>query len=412
MYSETTRDRTPFGVIVNNSIHCLNNKIMKKFLVLLAFAGFSLGGFAQDATPTEKYSVATNSFWSNWFIQAGADWNAWYSNEERGHGMAKSPLKKFRSNPGVSLAIGKWFTPGIGLRTKVQGIWGKYIDADWDDKTNEGNGNKYWIANEQVMLNLSNLFCGYNESRVWNVVPFVGAGVGRSMTYNSYAIGLSLGVQSTWKVSKHLNVYLEAGWNHYEPNIDGGDAAGCKGWVAHDNNVYGEVGLTFNIGKATWKKVPDMEVVNALHQSELDALNARLNDAEAENERLSNQLKEQKPVESKTQVVKEVAAAPVSVFFNLNKANIPSSYNLVNVKALAKLAKENGSKLVVTGFADNSTGKAAYNQKLSEKRAQAVADALVKMGVDKNNITVKANGGVNELDPVSYNRRAIIELAK
>lgn len=62
-----------------------------------------------------------------------ADWNAWYSAEERGHGLAKSPFKKFRSNPGVSLAIGKWFTPSIGLRTKLQGIWGKKVDADWND---------------------------------------------------------------------------------------------------------------------------------------------------------------------------------------------------------------------------------------------------------------------------------------
>ncbi len=51
---------------------------MKKFLAVLAFAGLSMSGFAQDATPTQKYSVATNSFWSNWFIEAGADWNAWY----------------------------------------------------------------------------------------------------------------------------------------------------------------------------------------------------------------------------------------------------------------------------------------------------------------------------------------------
>ena len=58
---------------------------MKKLLAVLAFASISLSGFAQDATPTEKYSVATNSFWSNWFIQAGADWNAWYSAEELGY---------------------------------------------------------------------------------------------------------------------------------------------------------------------------------------------------------------------------------------------------------------------------------------------------------------------------------------
>ena len=57
---------------------------MRKLLIVLAFAGISMSTMAQDADPVQKYSVATNSFWSNWFIQVGADWNAWYSSEEHG----------------------------------------------------------------------------------------------------------------------------------------------------------------------------------------------------------------------------------------------------------------------------------------------------------------------------------------
>ena len=88
---------------------------MKKLLIVLAFAGVSMGALAQDADPVEKYSVATNSFWSNWFIQVGGEWNAWYSSEEHGIGLSRSPFKKFRSNPGVAVAIGKWFTPGLEI---------------------------------------------------------------------------------------------------------------------------------------------------------------------------------------------------------------------------------------------------------------------------------------------------------
>lgn len=116
---------------------------MKKLFIALAFAGISLSSMAQDADPTLKYSVATNSFWSNWFIQVGADWNAWYSGQEHGQDLSTSPFKKFRSNPGVSVAVGKWFTPGIGLRTKLSGIWGKNVTDD----NNDGNGNKYWTLN-------------------------------------------------------------------------------------------------------------------------------------------------------------------------------------------------------------------------------------------------------------------------
>ena len=384
---------------------------MKKLLAVLALASISLSGFAQDETPTEKYSVATNSFWSNWFFQVGADWNAWYSAQEKGADYSKSPFKKFRSNPGVSIAIGKWFTPGIGLRTKVQGIWGKYVDADGNEKTNEGNGNKYWVLNEQVMFNLSNLFCGYNENRVWNVIPFLGAGVGRSMTYNQYALDYSAGIQSSWKVAKKVNVYAEVGVNSFDPEIDGCAGNDRNVFNRRCNNFYGEVGVSFNLGKGNWKKTPDVDAINALHQSELDALNAKLNDANAENDRLQNLLNNQKPVQTNNAQA-EYANTPVSVFFNIGKSKVASKKDLVNVQALAKYAKDNNAKLVVNGYADSATGSAAVNQKISKARAEQVANELVKMGVDKDNIVVKANGGVKDLTPASYNRRATVQIGE
>lgn len=387
--------------------------MMKKLLLVLAFVGVAMGSFAQDATPVQQYSVSTNSFWSNWFFQVGADWNAWYSAEEHGHGLAHSPFKKFRSNPGVSVALGKWFTPGIGLRTKVQGIWGKSVDADWNDATNEGNGNKYWILNEQVLFNLSNLFCGYNENRVWNVTPFIGAGFGRSMSYNRYAMDMNIGIQSSWKVGKKTRIYAEAGWNRLENDINGAVAGGAGntkgGWDSHTNNIYAEVGISFGLGKSTWKKTPDVDAIYSMHQSELDALNAQLNDAQAENERLQELLKNQKPVK---EVVKEIVATPVSVFFNLGKSKIANKRDLVNVQALADYAKDHNLKLIVNGYADSDTGSAKVNQKLSEKRAQAVVDQLKKMGVDESKIESHANGGVSELSPSPYNRRATVMIAE
>ena len=66
-------------------------------------------------------------------------------------------------------------------------------------------------------------------------------------------------------------------------------------------------------------------------------------------------------------------------------------------------------KLSVIGYADSATGSAAYNQQLSERRAQAVAKELVKLGVAEENIVVEGKGGVAEVTPASYNRRVIIE---
>lgn len=378
-------------------------------MIVLAFAGISMSSMAQDADPVQKYSVATNSFWSNWFIQVGGNWNAWYSGEEHGLDLAKSPIKKFRANPGAAFAIGKWFTPGLGLRTKVQGIWGKTVT----DGNNAGNGNKYWVLDEHIMFNLSNLLMGYNENRVWNLVPFVGGGVGRTMTHNLYAMNLSAGIQSTWKVSKLLNIYLEGGWNRFEGDIDGNELVTRpnRGWDSHDNNLYAEVGLTFNLGKATWNKVPDVDALKAQYQNEIDGLRNQLNDANAENDRLRNMLANQPKAETPA-AVKEFVQTPISVFFNLNKTNIASQKDLVNVQALAKYAKENNSKLLVNGYADSATGKPAHNQWLSEERAKTVAGELQKMGIDSSNITTKGNGGVDELSPISFNRRATVQVTE
>ncbi len=379
---------------------------MKKLLFLLVFAGVSMTSFAQDEVPVKKYSVATNSFWSNWFIQVGADWNAFYSDQEHGQGLSKSPFKKFRSNPGASIAIGKWFTPGLGLRTKISGIWGKRVDDD----TNEGNGNKYWMVNEQVMFNLSNMLCGYNESRVWNLIPFAGAGIGRTMNDNQYAVGLSVGLQSSWRLSKKVRIYAEIGYNAYEGDLDGNFALETRGWVNDDNVLYGEIGLNFNLGKATWDPVPDVDALLAQHQAELDALNAKLNDANAENDRLKNLLANQKPVEKV--ISTDFSKLPVSVFFDLDKSEFTSEKDLVNVQTLANYAKENNMKLIVTGYADSDTGSADHNQDLSESRANTVAAAIEEMGVDSSNIVIKGNGGVAEWSPREFNRRAIVQLAQ
>ena len=387
---------------------------MRKLFIALAFAGFALGTQAQEATPVQKYSVATNSFWSNWFIQGGVDWSAWYSNEEHGLGLSHSPFKKFRSNPGASVAIGKWFTPGIGLRTKLQGIWGKAVTDD----NNAGNGMKFWTLNEHVMFNMSNLLFGYNPNRVWNVIPFAGGGFSRNCKTNLYAMQLSVGLQSSWRLSNKMNVYVEGGWNCMEEDFDGystssnfkGSESTLRGWEDKDNHLYAEVGLTFNLGKATWNKVPDVDALKAMYQSQLDALQGQLDDANGENARLKKLLSEQ-PKEA-PKAVKDFVTTPVSVFFNINHTDIASQKDLVNVKAIAQYAKENGSKLNVTGYADSATGTPEINQKLSEGRAATVADELVKMGVDRANINTVGKGGVDELSPVSFNRRATVQVAE
>ena len=69
------------------------------------------------------------------------------------------------------------------------------------------------------------------------------------------------------------------------------------------------------------------------------------------------------------------------------------------MKNIAEQIKANpDTKFKVTGYADKQTGSAAYNEKLSKKRAEVVYNALVdKYGVNKDQLVIESKGGVDTM---------------
>jgi outer membrane protein OmpA-like peptidoglycan-associated protein len=172
-----------------------------------------------------------------------------------------------------------------------------------------------------------------------------------------------------------------------------------------------EVGAQFNLGTSTWEKAISVAAYNALAASSEEALSKLRSDLDRErqvNADLRSQLARAPKTEAK--VEKVIASAKSSVFFAINSSKIVSKKDLINIEAIASAAKDADCKVVVTGAADSKTGSSAYNQKLSEARAQAVADELVNLGVERSKIEVKGVGGVNDVAPYNLNRRAVIEL--
>ena len=374
---------------------------MKKLLIALAFVGLGTAANAQSTqieTPS-KYTVATNSFWSNWYVQFGVDMSV------------MNPYKsKFFTEDwhngrtyGIDLAIGKWFTPGIGVRTKVQWENGLFAHAFrntdhviWAPDFHKGG---YGAAALDVQFNLTNLFKGYDENRIWNLIIYPRGGVARNFAAKEYAFLLGGGIQNTFKINRLISVYADLSYNLLPSNSFSinGRMPGYNGDFNEHHHAYAslEAGVSFNLGKGTWDKAVTLDAYNAL------AAAARLR---------AELAKQPKDTNTAVRVEKVISSAATSVFFDLNSTAINSKKDLVNLEAVASAAKEAGAKVVVTGSADSKTGSSAWNQKLSEGRAQAVADELVRLGVSRDNITVKAVGGVNEVSPYTLNRRAVIEL--
>jgi outer membrane protein OmpA-like peptidoglycan-associated protein len=102
--------------------------------------------------------------------------------------------------------------------------------------------------------------------------------------------------------------------------------------------------------------------------------------------------------------------APLLVFFKGGGTVLTDSAQLINVKAVAELAKNYGFRIRVTGSADSATGSVEKNAAVAQSRAKYIADYLISQGMSENCIEQSSVGGVNELSPASANRNCIIEL--
>mgnify|MGYP002855959573 CR=1 FL=1 len=264
---------------------------MKKFSFLLLLSLLSLTASAQDSeTPEDRYSVSTNSFWSNWFIQADLAANSFYGDRMNTvQNLSGSPFKGYRTSFGLTASLGKWFTPGLGLRTSLDGFWGRrVVSADAGH-----NASRFWTLSEHVLFNLSNMVAGYSETRRWNFIPYAGFGLGRNMSRNTYAMGIHLGLLNQWKLSQRLALNLDCSWGISEPDFDGaGGYLDGRGLHTKDQQLSLRLGVTYDLGSKRFQPVPDINTLNIITESQIDALNAQLADEQAENERLRQLLQE------------------------------------------------------------------------------------------------------------------------
>jgi outer membrane protein OmpA-like peptidoglycan-associated protein len=105
------------------------------------------------------------------------------------------------------------------------------------------------------------------------------------------------------------------------------------------------------------------------------------------------------------------------VFFDFNKSTLTPEAKRIIASAAQEFKKGHYVKIVTTGHTD-TVGTAAYNLKLSDRRAKAVEAELKKLGVSVKNIKESGVGKEGLLVPTAdgvreaQNRRAEIVLSK
>ena len=379
---------------------------MKKGLLFVLLAAASVSLSAQEKEDTKKsYRVETNLFGANWFISGGIGAQMYFGDND-----SKASFGK-RLAPALDISVGKWFTPGIGLRVSYNGLQAKGATPDAGDVYVKGgtfsNGyykQKWNLANfhGDVMLNLSNMLCGYNEERVYSFIPYAGAGLVHSWSDpKENNLGLNLGLINRFRLSSAWDLNVELRGLLMKNAFGGASKEGMAGLT---------VGVTYKFKKRGWEAVPTVPMVP---ESQLNDMRNSLNSLKSENESLKRELVEARNKKPEVIVEKEAGFVPrLVVVFNIGKSNI-SKREYMNIEAMAKGIKENPKKVfTVTGYADKGTGSAEYNMKLSKKRAEAVRDLMVnEFGVPASQLKVDYKGGVGNMfyDDAKLSRVAIVE---
>lgn len=182
----------------------------------------------------EDDSLATNSFWDNWYAQFGADMNLLFP---EGHNM-KDVFPNGKSF-GVNFSIGKWFSPEFGGRFKI--TWNNGL------LKNEHNTwlSPYGKAGENhrqggfltfiwdVQLDVHNLFSDYRPERKWNLIVSPRAGGWLDIGSGKGCPLLGVGVINTYRLNTKWRIFAEAGY-HFVASINGvfsGTGHGSNGFL-------------------------------------------------------------------------------------------------------------------------------------------------------------------------------------
>lgn len=355
---------------------------------------------------TDKYKVETNSFWSNWFISAGLGGQVYLGDHDK--------QRKFgeRISPALDIAVGKWFTPGIGVRLMYSGLNFKGATQNGAYTNNQPIEGKpwhgYWLTEQKVkyinfhadvLFNLSNILCGYNEKRVYNCSPYFGLGIARvtSKPKNTEITG-HLGIMNSFRLSSAWDLNLDLRGSLTNDQFDGEiGGSGGEGMFALT------AGVTYKIKPRGWDR---SKTILRVDNSAINALRDELDRANAENARLQRAINES----NRQEPAKKVVASNLIVF-QIGKSKL-SNEARVNLKMMAEAIKASDPNAVytITGYADAGTGSKKLNERLSKKRAEAVYDCLVnEFGVSASQLRIDYKGGVDNMfyDDPRLSRAAI-----
>jgi outer membrane protein OmpA-like peptidoglycan-associated protein len=383
---------------------------MKKLFLMLA------AGFMAVSVNAQNTAITANKAGDNWYIGINA-------------GVATT-LTKQTPDGGFFKALAPTF--GVRVGKNLTTVFGLALDADMYFKSNEkwNAGSKTFVEGINADLlgtfNLSNLFAGYKgEPRPFEVIALGGFGWTHGFNHVSKANGMNSRVALDFA----FNLGAAKAWQLYiEPSLtynlissrDNDDFQDFK-YDINRSAFAIKAGVNYKFGNSNGTH--NFAIAQLRDQAEIDGLNAKINELRADNNAKDGQIaadartiadlqKKLADCEARPQtaavVEKTENVLQPHVIFRQGKSTIePAQY--ASIEMVAKYMKNHPeAKVKVLGYA-SPEGKAEFNQKLSEKRAEVVKNALVKRyKVAADRITIEGLGATDKLSSENdFNRVAM-----
>ena len=383
---------------------------MKKLLLAITLV-------ASAVTANAEQALKLGNFTDNWYIGIG--------------GGAAVPLRMKGIPPVNSTAtffIGKQVTPVVGLELEGTAWFGSNA---YDPNTKSSvrfnetaNGYKTIVRGHYVgvngTLNLTNLFAGYQGTpRLFEVGAVVGVGwihayAPSQSIKNANQTGLKTGLDFLFNLgeSKAHTIRIQpavdwgCAWEEGKFPLQSRNAQLhiTAAYVYHFGNSNGTHHITVCDKKYSQDELDGrLNALRAQADADLAAKDKALAELQAELE--AEKAKEKTVIVNETKV-EQTQLAPV-VIFKVGKSTIDASQQ-PSVAMIATYMKNHPtSKVAINGYA-SPEGNPELNQKLSDARAKAVYDMLVKTyKISPDRLSYRGLGVTDELfDENDWNRVA------
>ena len=321
--------------------------------------------------------------------------------------------------PTASASVGVHFTPVIGARIHVNGIWNKSgVREDYVDATYRY---KYVTTDLDAMINLVNLF-SKNNYRPWNFYVIGGIGLNYAWDNNNEDIpeliqyvttsnsrarlshNFRIGGMFDVKVARNWSVNLELDANSLSDRFNS-KICGNDDW-----QFTAQLGVTYRIPLKKDSSVDDYDIWHRFRKNRnehKDDIDPSLVDITKEvNEPTKVDVAPAVTVPDSITVEKPVNITR-NIFFNLRGTDISATEKTKLAEVVTWLKKYPNAKVTVTGYADKGTGTAAINARYAQQRAETVTKELVKSGINASRITTSSKGDTVQPFPTDNDKNRV-----